>query len=198
MKTKLDTVLANGEKAWQNSVNKKIKDMNTYYLVFDVESIGLHGEAYAVAGIVIDQTGFEHRAFKFSVDPKICAGDMDDHFWVKENVPSIQFTHESTKEMRDDFWDLWKTAKEDFPGIAMAAECSWPVEAGFLSACVRDDRHERKWEGPYPLHDVASFMQAAGMDPMATYDRLPSEEPKHCPLADSRQSARLLIEALEK
>ena len=41
-------------------------------------------------------------------------------------------------------------------------------------------------------------MLCAGMDPMATYDRLPAELPRHDPLADARQSARLLVEALRR
>jgi hypothetical protein len=52
--------------------------------------------------------------------------------------------------------------------------------------------------GPYPLHEIASFMTAAGMDPMATYARLPDELPKHHPLADARQSARLLWLAVSR
>jgi hypothetical protein len=72
----------------------------------------------------------------------------------------------------------------------------WPVEAHFLSECVADRPQEREWQGPYPLLDVASVRLAAGLDPLATVDRLPSELPAHDPLADSRQSARLLVEAL--
>jgi hypothetical protein len=41
-------------------------------------------------------------------------------------------------------------------------------------------------------------MLSAGMNPLATYDRTPSELPRHNPLADARQSARLLSEALAR
>ena len=58
-----------------------------------------------------------------------------------------------------------------YPEIMMAAECAWPVEASFLLKCVRDDQEDRTWKGPYPLHDVATLLLAAGMDPMATYTR---------------------------
>ena len=43
-----------------------------------------------------------------------------------------------------------------------------------------------------------TIMAAAGMDPLKTYDRLPSEEPRHNPETDARQSARLLLIALER
>jgi hypothetical protein len=192
----LGEAAAHGEKKFREILQEKIQNMNTFYLVFDVESIGLHGQAYAVGGVVIDQTGFEHRSFKLAVNPEGCSGDADDRQWVVENIPLIGHTHQDAEAMRDSFWKVWKVVKEDFPGITMAAECAWPVETNFLSACVRDQRQERKWEGPYPLLEISSVMTAAGMDPMATYDRLEGEQPKHCPLADARQSARLLIEAL--
>jgi hypothetical protein len=79
----------------------------------------------------------------------------------------------------------------------LAADCAWPVEARFLAACVDDQPEQRAWEGPYPLIDIASVRLAAGLDPLATVERLPSEMPAHDPLADARQSARLLIEALK-
>jgi hypothetical protein len=39
---------------------------------------------------------------------------------------------------------------------------------------------------------------AVGMDPLGTNERLPNELPIHDPLADACQSARLLIQALNK
>ena len=79
----------------------------------------------------------------------------------------------------------------------MAAECLWPVEARFIRDCITDDA-QRLPEAPYPFHEIASIMLAAGMDPMASYPRTPSEMPPHNPLADARLSARLLSEALAK
>jgi len=80
----------------------------------------------------------------------------------------------------------------------MFVECGWPVEANFLEACIRDYPKTRNWEGPYPMHEIATLMLAAGMDPMGTYERLPEELPAHEPLADVRLSARLLKEAFAK
>ncbi len=79
----------------------------------------------------------------------------------------------------------------------MAAECLWPVEARFIHDCITDDA-QRLSAAPYPFHEIASVMLASGMDPMATYNRTPSEMPRHNPLADARQSARLLSEALSR
>lgn len=172
---------------------------NTFF-VFDVESIGLHGEGFAVAGGVYftDGTVDKGSEFAYSCLPSLAQGEEEDRVWISENVPALPVTHPSLQEMRYDFWRNWESAKERYPNLVMTGECVWPVEAGFLSACVKDNIGARKWFGPYPLHEIASFMVAAGMDPMATYDRLESEMPKHHPLGDVRQSSRLLCEALEK
>jgi hypothetical protein len=67
------------------------------------------------------------------------------------------------------------------------------VEANFLSACVRLNHAEREWQGPYPLHDLASVLLALGADALAVTERLPDELPAHHPLMDARQSARQLV-----
>lgn len=166
------------------------------FFIIDVESIGLHGDAFAVAGGVYLENGVAQWEFGFACPTIDAKGTDEDRQWVADNIPMILETHRSPKAMRDAFWNAWIKAKAG--GALMAAECSWPVEARFLEACVADDPKARNWEGPYPLHDVASVMLASGMDPMATYERTPSEMPKHDPLADARQSARLLAQALAK
>lgn len=165
------------------------------FFVIDVESIGLHGEGYAVAGGVYLENGSTQWEFKLACPPETCLGPDSDREWVRDNIPPIEVTHKTSRLMRDEFWKLWMKAKE--AGSVMAAECLWPVEAGFVMDCVADDEESRRFEGPYPFYEISSVMAAAGMDPMATYDRTPSELPKHDPLADARQSARLLATALE-
>jgi len=72
------------------------------------------------------------------------------------------------------------------------------VEARFLIQCIEDDHYAREWWGPYPLIDVASLRMAAGLDPLGTEERIEllGELPEHDPLADARQSARLLVDAI--
>lgn len=164
------------------------------FFVFDVESVGLHGEGFTVAGGVYLENGAAQWEFRFSCPIDECEGDADDRKWVKENVPATEHTHRLPQALRNAFWEQWIRAKAD--GALMAAECLWPVEAGFVARCIKDDIENRKWEGPYPFVEISSVMLAAGMDPMAKYERTPSEMPPHDPLADARQSARLLSEAL--
>ena len=167
------------------------------WFVFDVESIGLHGEAFAVAGGIYVE-GEEIAAFCVACYPGSAEGNLEDRLWIETNVPPIHANAKSPEDVRNQFWTIWECAKEQHPGILMAAECGWPVEARFLAACVDDDPQPRRWAGPYPLHDVASFMLAAGMDPMATYERNENELPAHNPLVDVRLSARLLFRALDQ
>lgn len=167
------------------------------FFIFDVESIGLHGEAFAVAGgVYID--GVAQSEFRFCCPIDSADGDADDREWVRKNVPVMNTTHGYPEGVRGAFWEKWEKAKLEYPNIVMAGECIWPVETGFVSACIQDSKQGRTWNGPYPFHEIASIMLAAGMDPMAKYDREESEKPAHEPLADARQSARLLFKALNK
>lgn len=164
------------------------------FFVFDVESIGLHGEGFAVAGgVYID--GAAQWEFCFCCPTDRAQGFSGDRDWVSKNIPVMEITHRDVFGLRMAFWDAWEKARAG--GSQMAAECMWPVEARFLEDCVTDDA-QRLPTAPYPCHEIASIMLSAGMDPMATYDRTPSELPKHNPLADARQSARLLAMAMEK
>lgn len=176
-----------------------------FWFIFDVESIGLHGEAFAVAAQVFDHNadplplsgGWWHF---FPQDR--AAGTQKNHRWIDENIPSLGPSPlESRMIMREFFWDAWQEAKSRYPGIVMAAECAWPVEARFLHAVIADDPEAREFSGPYPLHDIASIMLAAGMDPMATYARAHEEAdlyPPHHPLGDVKHSAWCLRAALQR
>lgn len=170
-------------------------DRDQLYMVFDVESIGLHGEGFAYGYVVISADGRQFDAGRRATDPVYARGPASGHRWVKENVPEMECEAANTYTLRAHFWERWQHWKAE--GALLVADCAWPVEARFLAACVDDQSSVREWQGPYPLHELASFMVAAGMDPMATYERLP-DEPQHDPLGDAKQSARLLMMALAR
>lgn len=169
--------------------------MQQTYLVFDVESCGLHGEGFAVGWVVVQRQGLlkpktlaDGIALALPIDPI--------PEWVRENVlPHLpNTTHRTTAAVRDEFWRVWEHWHEE--GALLAADVAWPVEARFLAQCVDDQPGARSWGGPYPLVDIASVRLAVGLDPLAEVEREPNETPTHNPLADARQSARLLMEAL--
>lgn len=168
--------------------------MTGLYMVFDVESVGLHGEGFAVGWVVIEgekEVGSGYHA----TDPINVGGNWPGRQWVAKNVVGLRYDCDGPLDVRHRFWAAWSAIKAR--GGLLVADCLWPVEARFLIQCVDDDPDAREWGGPYPFIDVASVRLAAGLDPLATADRLPDELPAHDPLADARQSARLFIEALK-
>lgn len=181
--------------------------MLSTFFVFDVESIGLHGQGFAVGWVVVDRQGAELNSGFLSI-PFICAaeGSEGDRAWVEKNIaPHLPYPTIDSAGKHDDelkralhsvFWaHLLKWKKR---GASFWADCGSPVETNFLEACVQDSVEKRNWDGPYPLQEIASVLTAAGINPLETQSRLESELPKHHPTADARQSARLLIEALNK
>lgn len=170
-------------------------------VMFDVESVGLHGEGFAVGAVVVNvETGERLEEFRSCCDPRLLTnwlGDVEAREWLNQNLPwsSFKWDHTGTWWVRDDFWKFWRRWADK--GAYLAADCAWPVEARFLADCVMDDWIRRRWQGPYPLLDLAPVLWAQGRDPKATQNRLPDEQPAHDPLADARQSARLLVEAYQ-
>ena len=167
------------------------------FFVFDVESIGFLGAAFWVGWIIIDANGAELAGGGSVRGPlDLAYGTSSAHEWVSENVPNNRpaYQAKSLREMRDEFWAHWTAAQEQHQAF-LAADCPWPVEAKFLLECLADSPARRF---PYPLIDVASVRLAAGLDPIADEERKIGELPRHSPEADATQSARLLIEALDR
>jgi hypothetical protein len=169
--------------------------MSKLYLVFDVESIGLHGEGFAVGYVALDDVGNQYGCGCFSSPPEAARGNFAGHLWVKQNCLKLACRYESPRQVREAFWGIWQhwSARK----ASLVADCCWPVEARFLAQCVDDHPVEREWQGPYPLHDLASMLLACGIDPLAKRIRLADELPEHDPLADAKQSARLLLDVLK-
>jgi hypothetical protein len=165
------------------------------FFIIDVESVGLHGDAFAVGGGVFMPNGSALWEFRYACPINECEGVESDRQWVKDNCPPIEATYQIPRSLRDAFWAVWQKAKSE--GATMAADCLWPVEGRFVAKCIDDDPESRRWEGPYPFMEISSVLMASGMDPLGQYDRSESE-PKHDPLGDARQSARMLANALSK
>lgn len=168
------------------------------FFMFDVESIGLHGEGFAVGFVIFDLDGNTVFQGMFACPPNAARGSKEGHLWVQENMPTLRATHDSPWQVRAAFWKVW--TEHHNPGdCLMLADVPWPVEARFLAQCVDDHPVAREWGGPYPLIDIASLLVMVGRDPLAKANRKPEEMPEHDPLADALQSARLFKEhALEK
>lgn len=162
-----------------------------YLFILDVEAVGLHGEGYSPGWMVIDtMTAKEVDSGCLAVDPSICIGDQEDRNWIADNVPAIPVTHMDRDGMLTDFWVAWLQWRAR--GAWMAADCASPVETRFIAEALALHLPGSRWDGPYPLIDVASVLLTHGIDPLATLPRLDNELPKHHPTNDARQSARYL------
>lgn len=173
--------------------------MTNLIFSFDVESLGLYGEGFAVGAVVLDDGKIADKCI-FNCDIKNC--DNYDKCpkstleWLDENVLKTlpEPNCKNTKEVRDNFWQFYtKYSKE-----TIIADCGTPVEANFLRQCVLDDIDNRMWKAPYPLHELGTLLLLVGQDPIGTFARTEDELPKHNPLCDALQSARLWHEFYPK
>jgi hypothetical protein len=160
------------------------------YFVFDVESVGLHGEGWAVGYVVVDASGTVLEEGRRSCPLAAARGTDVNREWCRTNCPALDYTYVSPWQLREWFWALWRRWAET--GALMAASVPWPVEARFLAACVDDAPEAREWAGPFPLIDVHTLAHGLGL----RRERRADELPEHDPLNDARAAARDLVEAL--
>lgn len=176
--------------------------MKNQLFVFDVESIGLYGDGFAFGYVVLDtvslQTVTEGGAY---CDPFYAGGYYEARQWVAENVSTEGLRRiSSLQELRRDFWEKVWTPLAD--SSVMMADCPVPVEANFITACMRDvvgvNNSSHFAQSPYPVLDIASVLFACGVNPLSNFPRASDELPEHHPLMDARQSARVLREVVQR
>lgn len=135
---------------------------NTKLLSFDLETNGLHGDAFAIGAVLMDMTGKIHD--KFTARTKI-VGQVD--AWVEKNViPAIKdmpVTHKTYKDLRETFWEwyLKAEAKSDYVLVSNG----YPVEYRFLLRCQEENLAKRYWQHPFPILDLTSLLLTVGEDP---------------------------------
>ncbi len=128
---------------------------STKILSFDIESNGLHGQAFAVAGVVIDAKGQTTDSFVARIK-------IDDNVdeWVKDNVMpvigDIGISHGNYQAMCDAFWRWFVAAqaKSDYVVISNG----YPVEYRFMADCQDNDLDKRYWEHPFPILELPSLL----------------------------------------
>ena len=180
--------------------NEKLPSLKkaTKILCFDVESNGLHGEAFAIGAVVSDSSGQIYDEFSGRTE---IVGDTDQ--WVEQNVlpvmESMQITHSSYKHLRDNFWGWFVKAQEQADYVLVMN--GYPVEYRFLLQCQEDDMQSRYWEHPFPILDLTSMLLMVGYNQPAK-NRLMQEVArsnnlsKHHPLHDAKITILAAFQAL--
>jgi hypothetical protein len=146
---------------------------NTVLLSIDVESNGLHGEAFAVGAVLMRADGQVLDEF---VARCPIEGEVDK--WVKANVlkpmKALAQTHDTAIGMRDDFWKWYRAAKDKAEYVMV--DNGYPVEARFLLSCQDDNLEERYWDHPFPLLDLSSMLLQVGLKPLSVRHQLVAED----------------------
>lgn len=165
------------------------RQLPRHIISFDAEATSLHGTAFAVGGVLMETASgdvVDSFALRAVSHPPVCD-------WVRDNVLSRLTdvpTCATVPKLRDQFWNWLALARR--ADAIIVVDCGWPVEANLLSACVAD-YPSRQDQAPYPIHEVATILLSAGLDPLGNYwtTQMSDAEQalRHNPLVDAKQSA---------
>lgn len=154
----------------------------------DAETDGLYGPIWAIGMCVLSEDGRVDSNFgvRTSYEPS------DE--WVRTNIwPVCQgLPTMSRTRMHDEFWNHWRDLTDK--GWITIADFGAPVEARLFRDMIADDR-SRWFQGPYPLHELATALLLNGYDPDIARETLAErvgmvEFVKHNPVHDAEMTAR--------
>jgi hypothetical protein len=133
--------------------------MLTTIFTVDAETDGLYGPVWAIGAHILGVSGISHKVFKGQLNSDVVTDP-----WVRSNiVPVVDLPrYDSRADLLNAFWVFWD---DEYPWREAVADVGAPVEAGLFRAAVELDRERREWSGPYPLHEVATRLADAGVDP---------------------------------
>ncbi len=173
----------------------------TKLLSFDLETNGLHGQAFAIGAVVMDADGKIHEEFT----ARCPLQDPIDE-WVNSNVlPAIKnmpITHKSYEEIREAFWQWYIVAepKSDYVLVSNG----YPVEYRFLLDCQEANLDERYWQHPFPILELSSLLIQVGQNSQASKNKMTqkllrdNEVLQHHPLHDAKVAAIVAFEAFRQ
>ena len=173
---------------------------STKLLSFDLETNGLHGQAFAIGALVMDGRGKIYEQFTARCPIK---GELDQ--WVKDNVlPAItdmNQSHDSYEQMREAFWS-WYMRNEQNSDYVIVSN-GYPVEYRFLIDCQQAKIDERYWQHPFPLIELSSLLLGKGILDESIKRKLVNSATggysltPHDPLDDAKATVLTAFAALE-
>ncbi len=128
----------------------------------DAETDGLYGPVWAV-GAVARIHPVPNQSFTATFSGQLDPGVVTDE-WTREHVvPVVDLPRYGTgEELLEAFWEFWAAHRD---GALAIADCGYPVESGLYRAAVELDTEARWNRGPFPLHELSTWLLACGLDP---------------------------------
>lgn len=163
--------------------------MTTPVFMVDAETDGLMGPVWAIGAVVMNGAGQVEASFAGQLDTSVVTNE-----WVQAHVvPYVQDLpkYQSREELFNAFWEFWMTWKNH---TTAWADCGHPVESGLFRACAEHNR-TRDFQGPFPLHEVATLLWSIGINPDTNRIELSGLQGliPHNPVDDARASAAGLL-----
>ncbi|MEX5636777.1 hypothetical protein [Parafrankia sp. FMc2] len=160
----------------------------TKIFAVDAETNGLYGPVWAIGAVVLDpETGLVQSVFRGQISP----GEVTDDWTRKHVAPVVNLPrYPGRADLLEAFWGFWEGYRGEERAAAVA-DVGAPVEAGLFRACVERRPAVRSDRGPYPLHELASALWMAGLDPdinRREFCGRPDLTP-HDPVADATAAA---------
>lgn len=161
------------------------------YLVFDVETDGLYGKPFAFGAVVVDREGNVLDSIS-----GIQAGFTPKNVWVVATVLPVVKTLPKVACIFGAFWNFYLKHQAS---CTVWADFGTPVESNFVRLCVEKDLRKREWEGPYPLHEIATLFLSKGFDPDVNREEFIgiASDKKHNPIHDALTSAKCIIKLIK-
>ena len=107
--------------------------MTDKFMVFDVESIGLHGDGFAVAWVVVNRNGERLGEGCLACDPAQCGGTHEGRLWVAEHVPALEATSPTPQHMRNGFWHECSALSAGVTGQRITDSSRGPYSGPFFA-----------------------------------------------------------------
>lgn len=181
-----------------NTVKTPVISAQTKLLSFDLETNGLHGKAFAAAGVLMDAEG--NVLNEFTARARLTE-KVDE--WVKDNVlPAITdmpITHDNYEGLREAFWGWFVDAQKQADYVLV--NNGYPVEYRFLLDCQQANLAERYWQHPFPILELSSLLLMAGHGSGQSKRLLKKSlagdygHKLHNPLDDAKLAVKLAFEA---
>lgn len=166
---------------------------------FDAETDGLWGNPFAIAAIVYED-GEEVDRFLARLPDNVVGSEWT-KLTVLKAISNIEPTHQSYEGMIRSFSAFYMRHKE---GSYIIAHMGYIVEAHLLRE-MRRIGGIGDWDAPFPLHDVAGLLLAAGEDPTSvdSYAEKHNLQIKHFgtthnPLYDCEVAAKVFMHLMER